>query len=172
MPQAQDEALQLQKAEVALKDPENDAEPAMKPGGAGTTGSARFGHRPCHRARHHARPEEKSLISARDPNLQKDRVPPLLDTPWLTPDPLPDKEDPTPEVAEDQAEDPSTVIQTALAEAANTPPEASCAGADRSTRSAALAKLRISGRDRSTGKIPAQTAPRRSPSARPAPNPA
>ena len=29
VPQAQDEALQLQKAEVALKDPENDAEPAM-----------------------------------------------------------------------------------------------------------------------------------------------
>ena len=29
MPQAQDEALQLQKAEVALKNPENDADPAI-----------------------------------------------------------------------------------------------------------------------------------------------
>ena len=124
VPQVQDEALQLQKAEVALKDPENDAEPAMSLAAQEPTAVRALAVGPVTEPVTAPAPEEKSLISARDPNLQKDGVPQLLDTPWLTPDPLPDKEDPTPEVAEDQAEDPSTAIQTALAEVANTPLEA------------------------------------------------
>jgi hypothetical protein len=124
VPQAQDEALQLQKAEVALKDPENDAEPAMSLAAQEPPAVRALAIGPVTEPVTTPAPEEKSLISARDPNLQKDGVPPPLDTPWLTPDPLPDKVDPTPEVAEDQAEDPSTTIQTALAEAANTPLEA------------------------------------------------
>ena len=123
VPQAQDEALQLQKAEVALKDPQNDAEPAMSLAAQEPPAVRALAIGPVTEPVTTPALEEKSLISARDPNLQKDGVHPLLDTPWLTPDPLPDKEYPTPEVAEDQAEDSSIVIQTALAEAANTPPE-------------------------------------------------
>ena len=122
--QTQDEALQLQKAEVALKDPKNDAEPAMSLAAQEPPAVRALAIGPVNEPVTTPAAEAKSLISARDPSLQKDRVPPLLDTPWLTPDPLPDREDPTSEVAEDQAEKPSTANQTALAEAANMPPVA------------------------------------------------
>jgi len=93
--QTQDEALQLQKAEVALKDPKNDAEPAMSLAAQEPPAVRALAIGPVNEPVTTPAAEEKSLISARDPSLQKDGVPPLLDTPWLTPDPLPDKEDPT-----------------------------------------------------------------------------
>jgi hypothetical protein len=122
--QTQDEALQLQKAEVALKNPENDAGPAISLTAQEPPAVRALAIGPVTRIVAAPAKEAKTLISAREPSLKYARLPPLLDTPWLTPDPLPDKEDPTLEVAKDQAEDPSTVIQTALAEVANMPPVA------------------------------------------------
>ena len=124
VPQAQDEALQLQKAEVALKNPENDAGPAISLTAQEPPAVRALAIGPVTRIVAAPAKEAKTLISAREPSLKYARLPPLLDTPWLTPDPLPDKENPTPKVAKDQAEDPSTVIQTALAEVANMPPVA------------------------------------------------
>ena len=75
-PQARDDAVQLQKAEVALK----------------------------------------------DPNLQNEIAPRVLDTPWLMPDPLPDKDNRAPDVAQDQTETPADATPTPLAEPAIQPP--------------------------------------------------
>ena len=124
VPQARDEALQLQKAEVALKNPENDADPAISLVAQEPPTVRALAIGPVTEPVAAPAAEAKRPISARDPSLKYDRVLPLLDTPWLTPDPLPDKQVSSPDVAQDQAEGPSISNETALAEPANIPPVA------------------------------------------------
>ena len=121
-PQARDDALQLQKADVALKDPEHDAEPAIsltaqEPPAVRTVILSPVTEPTA------ARPADtKGLIAARDPNLQNEIAPRVLDMPWLMPDPLPDKDNRAPDVAQDQTEGPADATPTPLAEPAILPP--------------------------------------------------
>ena len=120
-PQARDDALQLQKADVALKDPEHDAEPAIsltaqEPPAVRTVILSPVAD-PAEPP-----PDTKGLIAARDPNLQNEIAPRVLDMPWLMPDPLPDKDNRAPDVAQDQTEGPADATPTPLAEPAILPP--------------------------------------------------
>jgi hypothetical protein len=121
-PQARDDKLQLQKADVALKDPEHDAEPAIsltaqEPPAVRTVILSPVTEPTA------ARPADtKGLIAARDPNLQNEIAPRVLDMPWLMPDPLPDKDNRAPDVAQDQTEGPADATPTPLAEPAILPP--------------------------------------------------
>ena len=64
----------------------------------------------------------EGYVAAPDPNLQSGGEPPLLDMPWLRPDPLPDKENHAPNVAQDQAEERSAPDAAQLAKPVNMPP--------------------------------------------------
>ena len=172
LPQVQDEALQLQKAEVALKDPENDAEPAMNLAAPEPPAVRALAIGPVTEPVTTPAPEEKSLISARDPNLQKDVAAPTIGHALVDPRPAARQGRPHARGRRRSSRGSLNRHSNGSCRSRKHAAGGSCAGADRSTRSAALAKLRISGRDRSAGKITAQTAPSRSPSTRPAPNPA
>ena len=121
-PQATDEALQLQRAEVALKDPESDAEPAIALAAQQPLGVRALTIGPAAEPVTAPSTDSMGLIAAREPKLQNSGATPLLDMPWLTPDPLQDKEDPRPNIAQDQNEAPSAANLTALADPANIAP--------------------------------------------------
>lgn len=121
-PQTRDDALSLQEAEIALKDPENDAEPpiglfAEEPP---TVRALAIGPATEPAATPPANAE--GYVAAPDPNLQSGEEPPLLDMPWLRPDPLPDKENRAPTVAQDQTEEPLAPDAAPIAKPVNTPP--------------------------------------------------
>jgi hypothetical protein len=122
LPQATDEALQLQRAEVALKDPESDAEPAIALAAQEPLEVRALTIGPAAEPVTAPSTDSKGLSAAREPKLQNSGAAPLLDMPWLTPDPLPDKEDPRPNIAQDQSEAPSAANLTALADRANIAP--------------------------------------------------
>ena len=122
VPPARDDAIQLQKADVALKDPKNDAEPAISLTAQEPPAVRALAIGPVAEPATVRATEEKRLIAAQDQGLQSGIATPLLNTPWLSPDPLPDKENREPEVAQDHTEGLSATNQTTLAEPANIPP--------------------------------------------------
>ena len=121
-PQARDDAVQLQKAEVALKDPEHDAELAIGLTAQEPPTVRAVTISPATEPTAAPPADIKELIAARDPNLQNEIAPRVLDTPWLMPDPLPDKDNRAPDVAQDQTETPADATPTPLAEPAIQPP--------------------------------------------------
>ena len=121
-PQAQDDAVQLQKADVALKDPEHDAEPTIGLTAQEPPAVRAVTISPVTEPTAAPPADTKGLIAARDPNLQNEIAPRVLDTPWLMPDPLPDKDNRAPDVAQDQTEGPADATPTPLAEPAILPP--------------------------------------------------
>ena len=121
-PQARDDAVQLQKAEVALKDPEHDAELAIGLTAQEPPTVRAVTISPATEPTAAPPADIKELIAARDPNLQNEIAPRVLDTPWLMPDPLPDKDNRAPHVAQDQTEAPADTTPTPLAEPAILPP--------------------------------------------------
>ncbi|MDA8891379.1 hypothetical protein N9I81_00870 [Planktomarina temperata] len=121
-PQAQDDAVQLQKADVALKDPEHDAEPAIGLTAQEPPAVRAVTISPVTEPTAAPPADTKGLIAAQDPNLQNEIAPRVLDTPWLMPDPLPDKHNRAPDVAQDQREGPADATPTRLAEPAILPP--------------------------------------------------
>ena len=121
-PQARDDAVQLQKADVALKDPEHDTEPAIGLTAQEPPAVRAVTISPVTEPTAAPPADTKGLIAARDPNLQNEIVPRVLDTPWLMPDPLPDKDNRAPDVAQDQTEGPADATPTPLAEPAILPP--------------------------------------------------
>jgi len=118
-PQAQDDAVQLQKAEVALKDPEHDAEPAIGLTAQEPPAVRAVTISPATEPTAASPADIKGLIAARDPNLQNEIAPRVLDTPWLMPDPLPDKDNRAPDVAQDQTEAAAVQPDAASPEEAN-----------------------------------------------------
>ena len=118
-PQAQDDAVQLQKAEVALKDPEHDAEPAIGLTAQEPPAVRAVTISPATEPTAAPPADIKGLIAARDPNLQNEIAPRVLDTPWLMPDPLPDKDNRAPDVAQDQTEAAAVQPDAASPEEAN-----------------------------------------------------
>ena len=118
-PQAQDDAVQLQKAEVALKDPEHDAEPAIGLTAQEPPAVRAVTISPVTEPTAAPPADTKGLIAARDPNLQNEIAPRVLDTPWLMPDPLPDKDNRAPDVAQDQTEAAAVQPDAASPEEAN-----------------------------------------------------
>ena len=121
-PQARDDALSLQEADIALKDPENDAEPPIGLFAEEPPAVRALAIGPATEPAATPPADAEGYVAAPDPNLQSGEEPPLLDMPWLRPDPLPDKENPAPTVAQDQTEEPSAPDAAPLAEPVNTPP--------------------------------------------------
>jgi len=121
-PQARDDALSLQEAEIALKDPENDAEPPIGLFAEEPPAVRALAIGPATEPAATPPADAEGYVAAPDPNLQSDEEPPLLDMPWLRPDPLPDKENRAPTVAQDQTEEPSAPDAAPLAEPVNIPP--------------------------------------------------
>jgi hypothetical protein len=121
-PQARDDALSLQEAEIALKDPENDAEPPIGLFAEEPPAVRALAIGPATEPAATPPTDAEGYVAAPDPNLQSDEEPPLLDMPWLRPDPLPDKENRAPTVAQDQTEEPSAPDAAPLAEPVNIPP--------------------------------------------------
>ena len=121
-PQARDNAVQLQKADVALKDPEHDAEPAISLTAQEPPAVRAVTISPATEPTAARAADTKGLIASRDPDLQSEIAPRVLDTPWLIPDPLPDKDNRAPDVAEDQTAGPSDTTEATLAEPAIQPP--------------------------------------------------
>jgi hypothetical protein len=121
-PQARDDALSLQEAEIALKDPENDAEPPIGLFAEEPPAVRALAIGPATEPAATPPADAEGYVAAPDPNLQSDEEPPLLDMPWLRPDPLPDKENRAPTVAQNQTEEPSAPDAAPLAEPVNIPP--------------------------------------------------
>ena len=121
-PQTRDDALSLQEAEIALKDPENDAEPPIGLFAEEPPAVRALAIGPATEPAATPPANAEGYVAAPDPNLQSDEEPPLLDMPWLRPDPLPDKENRAPTVAQDQTEEPSAPDAAPLAEPVNIPP--------------------------------------------------
>jgi len=124
VPQTRDDALGLQEAEIALKDPENDAEPPIGLFAQEPPAVRALAIGPVTEPAATPPTNAEGYVAAPDPNLQSHREPPLLDMPWLRPDPLPDKENPAPTVAQDQTEERSAPDAAQLAEPVNIPPVA------------------------------------------------
>jgi len=122
VPQTRDDALGLQEAEIALKDPENDAEPPIDLFAQEPPAVRALAIGPVTEPAATPPADAEGYVAAPDPNLQSDEEPPLLDMPWLRPDPLPDKENRAPTVAQDQTEEPSAPDAAPLAEPVNIPP--------------------------------------------------
>ena len=121
-PQTRDDALSLQEAEIALKDPENDAEPPIGLFAEEPPAVRALAIGPATEPAATPLADAEGYVAAPDPNLQSGEEPPLLDMPWLRPDPLPDKENRAPTVAQDQTEEPSAPDAAPLAEPVNIPP--------------------------------------------------
>ena len=121
-PQTRDDALSLQEAEIALKDPENDAEPPIGLFAEEPPAVRALATGPATEPAATPPADAEGYVAAPDPNLQSGEEPPLLDMPWLRPDPLPDKENSAPTVAQDQTEEPSAPDAAPLAEPVNIPP--------------------------------------------------
>jgi len=122
VPQTRDDALGLQEAEIALKDPENDAEPPIDLFAQEPPAVRAFAIGPVTEPAATPPANAEGYVAAPDPNLQSGGEPPLLDMPWLRPDPLPDKENHAPNVAQDQAEERSAPDAAQLAKPVNIPP--------------------------------------------------
>ena len=121
-PQTRDDALSLQEAEIALKDPENDAEPPIGLFAEEPPAVRALATSPATEPAATPPADAEGYVAAPDPNLQSGEEPPLLDMPWLRPDPLPDKENRAPTVAQNQTEEPSAPDAAPLAEPINIPP--------------------------------------------------
>jgi hypothetical protein len=122
VPQTRDDALGLQEAEIALKDPENDAEPPIDLFAQEPPAVRALAIGPVTEPAATPPANAEGYVAAPDPNLQSGGEPPLLDMPWLRPDPLPDKENHAPNVAQDQAEERSAPDAAQLAKPVNIPP--------------------------------------------------
>ena len=122
VPQTRDDALGLQEAEIALKDPENDAEPPIDLFAQEPPAVRALAIGPVTEPAATPPANAEGYVAAPDPNLQSGGEPPLLDMPWLRPDPLPDKENHAPTVAQDQAEERSAPDAAQLAKPVNIPP--------------------------------------------------
>ena len=122
VPQTRDDALGLQEAEIALKDPENDAEPPIDLFAQEPPAVRALAIGPVTEPTATPPANAEGYVAAPDPNLQSGGEPPLLDMPWLRPDPLPDKENHAPTVAQDQAEERSAPDAAQLAKPVNIPP--------------------------------------------------
>ena len=122
VPQTRDDALGLQEAEIALKDPENDAEPPIDLFAQEPPAVRALAIGPVTEPAATPPANVEGYVAAPDPNLQSGGEPPLLDMPWLRPDPLPDKENHAPTVAQDQAEERSAPDAAQLAKPVNIPP--------------------------------------------------
>ena len=122
VPQTRDDALGLQEAEIALKDPENDAEPPIDLFAQEPPAVRALAIGPVTEPAATPPANAEGYVAAPDPNLQSGGEPPLLDMPWLRPDPLPDKENHAPTVAQNQAEERSAPDAAQLAEPVNIPP--------------------------------------------------
>ena len=122
VPQTSDDALGLQEAEIALKDPENDAEPPIDLFAQEPPAVRALAIGPVTEPAATPPSNAEGYVAAPDPNLQSGGEPPLLDMPWLRPDPLPDKENHAPNVAQDQAEERSAPDAAQLAKPVNIPP--------------------------------------------------
>ena len=121
VPQTRDDALGLQEAEIALKDPENDAEPPIDLFAQEPPAVRALAIGPVTEPAATPPANAEGYVAAPDPNLQSGGEPPLLDMPWLRPDPLPDKENHAPNVAQDQAEERSAPDAAQLAKPVNIP---------------------------------------------------
>ena len=122
VPQTRDDALGLQEAEIALKDPENDAEPPIDLFAQEPPAVRALAIGPVTEPAATPPANAEGYVAAPDQNLQSGGEPPLLDMPWLRPDPLPDKENHAPNVAQDQAEERSAPDAAQLAKPVNIPP--------------------------------------------------
>ena len=122
VPQAKDDALGLQEADIALKDPENDAEPPIGLFAQEPPAVRALAIGPVTEPAATPPTNAEGYVAAPDPNLRSGGEAPLLDMPWLSPDPLPDKENRAPTVAQDQTEEHSAPDSVNLAEPVNIPP--------------------------------------------------
>ena len=80
-PQARDDALSLQEAEIALKDPENDAEPPIGLFAEEPPAVRALAIGPATEPAATPPADAEGYVAAPDPNLQSDEEPPLLDMP-------------------------------------------------------------------------------------------